>query len=151
MSTVSIWIHAVWATKFRKPLLKGDIRTIIFEHMKENARLKHIWIDHINGFIEHVHCLISMNADQSISKIIQIIKGESASWINNHQLCKERFEWQSQYYAVSVSESAVPYVRKYIRDQEKHHRTMSFEREHDVFIRTHGLQPMVIDGVSSNG
>jgi len=57
-----------------------------------------------------------------MSKIIQLIKGESSYWINKHKLCKQKFESQDEYFAVSVSESMVDKVRGYIKNQEEHHK-----------------------------
>ena len=56
----------------------------------------------------------------------QLIKGESAFWINQNRLIKGKFVWQDDYWAVSVSESHLQVVREYIRNQEEHHRTKSF-------------------------
>lgn len=79
MSHVKIWIHLVFSTKNHQPLFTKEIRYTLFEHIRENARRKDIWLDHINGYSDHIHCLISMGKDQSISKISQLIKGESSS------------------------------------------------------------------------
>jgi REP element-mobilizing transposase RayT len=71
---------------------------------------------------------------------MQLVKGESSFWINKHQLTEEKFEWQDEYYGVSVSESILPKVRKYIENQEQHHRKKSFEEEYEDFILKHGFQ-----------
>ena len=60
---------------------------------------------------------------------MQLLKGESSYWINKNRLCSEKFEWQDEYFAVSVSESLVPRVREYIKNQEDHHQTTTFARE----------------------
>ena len=134
MPFVRIWIHLVWATKNRQPLLTKDIRQKIFAHIRENASKKNIYIDFVNGYTDHVHCLISLNQEQTIAKVAQLIKGESSFWINKNNLCKENFEWQDDYFAVSVSESGVNRVREYIKNQEIHHGTKTFQQEYDEFI-----------------
>ncbi len=78
MSFTKIWIHLVWATKKREPVLLKPIRRKLFRHIWENGREKNIHIDFVNGYIDHVHVLLSLEANQSISKIAQLIKGESA-------------------------------------------------------------------------
>jgi len=140
MAYLKIWIHFVWATKSRKPLLTGDIRQKVFNHISENAKTKNIHLDFINGFTEHVHCLVSMNAKQTTAEITQLIKGESSFWINKNKLTKTKFEWQDDYYAVSVSHSAVNRVREYIKNQENHHQTKTFAQEVDEFIRKYGFE-----------
>jgi putative transposase len=103
MPYVKVWIHFVWSTKNRKPLLTGEIRRKVFRHIRENAKAKDIHIDFIGGYVDHVHCLISLGAEQTIKQIMQLIKGESSHWINQSNLCRERFGWQNDYFAVSVA------------------------------------------------
>ncbi len=134
MPHIKIWIHAVWTTKNRKPLLTKNIRYQVFQHMRENAIKKNIYLDFINGHIEHVHCLISLGTDQTISKTIGLLKGESSYWINKNKMTQAKFEWQADYFAISVSESIVDRVRTYIKNQEQHHRTKTFQEEYDEFI-----------------
>ena len=83
MPYIKVWIHFVWSTKHRIPFIKTrEIRQTIFNHIRENAKEKGIYIDFINGYTDHVHCLVSLGIDQSMSKIMQLIKGESSFWIN---------------------------------------------------------------------
>jgi len=70
---------------------------------------------------------------------MQLIKGESSFWINQNKLVPGKFEWAVEYYAVSVSESDVERVRKYIRNQEEHHRKKSWDEEVDEFVRIYGF------------
>ena len=142
MPFLKIWIHLVWATKNRRPLLTKDIRQRVFAHIRENAPLKNIYIDFVNGHIDHVHCLISLNQEQTIAKIMQLIKGESSFWINKNNLCNQKFEWQDDYFAVSVSESGVNNVREYIKNQEEHHKKKTFQEEYDEFIKKYGFEMM---------
>jgi putative transposase len=74
MAYVKIWIHAVWGTKNKEQVLTKEVRTKLFQHIKENARSKEIFIDCINGYTDHVHCLLALNADMSIAKALQLIK-----------------------------------------------------------------------------
>jgi REP element-mobilizing transposase RayT len=87
-----------------------------------------------------VHCLVSLNADQTIAKTLQLLKGESAFWINKNNLCKEHFEWQDEYFAVSVSESGINTVREYIKNQEAHHAKKTFQQEYEEFMKKYGFQ-----------
>ena len=136
MPYLKIYIHFVFSTKNRKPLLSSpELRSRVWQHIKANAKEKGIVIDHINGYNDHCHCLISLGSDQTVSKIAQLIKGESSFWINKNNLCKEKFEWQNDYFAVAVSESIIDKVRKYIRNQEEHHRYKSYEEEYQEFMK----------------
>lgn len=111
-------------------------------HMKNNAATKGIYIDHIDGYRDHVHCLVSLGPQQKIAEVVQLLKGESALWINKQQLTAEKFEWQSDYFVVSVSDSVVTSVRYYIRRQEEHHRRKSFEEEYVILIERYDFAAM---------
>ena len=134
MSFVKIWIHAVWSTKKRNKLLDKSIRKMIFRHIHENAFNNRILMESVNGYSDHIHCLFRLRNDQKISKIIQMIKGESSFWINNNHLTKAKFQWQREYYAVSVCESSLARVKLYIENQEHHHNKQTYAEEYDDFI-----------------
>lgn len=139
MSWISIWIHLVFSTKNREPYLHTmEIRKKVFIHIRENAKEKNICVDTVNGYHDHVHCLISLNKDQSISKVAQLIKGESSSWINKNKILNNHFNWQDDYWAVSVSESHLKRVRKYILEQEEHHKKVAFAEEVEDFMKKYG-------------
>jgi len=139
MSFIKIMIHCVWSTKNRVPVFSDkEIRHQLFKHILANAKEKDIFIDYIGGEKEHIHCLISLGKEQNISKIIQLMKGESAFWFNKN--FNQRLEWQDDYFAVSVSESVVPKVREYIQNQEEHHKKKSYNDEYEEFIRLYGFE-----------
>jgi len=121
MSWVRVYIHIVFTTKNREPFLNSvELRKQVFQHIKQNALDKDIWLDCVNGYSEHAHCLISLKRDQTISKVVQLIKGESSFWVNKNKLTENYFMWQDDYWAVGVSESQVERVRRYIHNQEIH-------------------------------
>ena len=141
MSFVKVYIHFVWSTKNREPFLNSkDLREKVWHHIVSNAKEKGIFIDFINGYTDHCHCLISLCGDQTIQKIIQLIKGESSFWINQQKLTKTKFQWQDEFFAVSVSESMIDKVREYIKNQEEHHKHKSFSEEYNDFIVKFGVQ-----------
>lgn len=140
MSFVKIWIHSVWGTKNREPLLTKNIRSELFRHIKDNAEKKDIYLDFINGHFDHVHCLLALNADTSVSKTIQLLKGESSFWINGSKLINTKFEWADEYFAVSVSESMIDKVRDYIKNQEEHHKKITFNDEYNDFLKKYSFK-----------
>ncbi len=141
MPHVSVYIHFVWSTKNRVPHLKNKaIRDAMWLHIKDNGKRKGIFIDFVNGHQEHCHCLVSLGTEQTISKVMQLIKGESAYWFNKENLIKEKLEWQDEYFAVSVSQSQLNKVREYIKNQEEHHNKKTFQQECDEFIEKYGFQ-----------
>ena len=142
MSFVRIWVHLVFGTKNREPLLLGEIRNKIIQHILENARSKEIFIDIINGHTEHLHCLISLGNEQNIAKVVNLIKGESSYWVNKNKITKTKFEWADEYFAVSIGESNLEQVRNYIRNQVEHHKKKSFSEEYDEFIVKYGFKKL---------
>lgn len=143
MPYIKVWIHYVWSTKNREPILTNNFRDLLFDHIKHNARIKNIYLDRINGYFDHVHCLVSLGSDQTIERIAQLIKGESAFWFNNKSgFNTSRLEWQDEYFAISVSESVLNRVRAYIDNQVKHHQKKTFGEEYDDFIKKYGFQKL---------
>ena len=158
MSFIKVYIHFVWSTKNRTPFLATrEIRETVWNHIRKNAKEKGIHIDFINGYEDHCHCLVSLGMDQTIQKVMQLIKGESSFWINKQGILSqsslgsskvspslvgeiEKFQWQDEYFAVSVSESILDRVRNYIKNQEQHHSKKSFDEEYDEFIIKYGFQ-----------
>ena len=142
MSFVKIWVHLVFSTKKRQPFLKKEIRTKMIKHIIENCKEKGIFLQAINGYDDHLHCLISLGKEQSIAKVSQLIKGESSFWLNNQKLLLDKFQWQDDYYAVSVSESHVQKVINYIKNQEIHHSKIPFEEEIEKFVERYGFEKL---------
>ena len=143
MPFIKVYIHFVWSTKNRIPFLDSlELREKVWNHIKDNGKKKGIFIDFVNGHEDHCHCLVSLGSDQTIEKVMQLIKGESACWINKESLTKQKFEWQDEYFAVSVSESGINNVREYIKNQDEHHKKKTFQEEYDEFIKKYGFKIM---------
>lgn len=148
MPFINSWIHFVWSTKNRLPYLKKEILNKMIFHIKDYGVNKDIYIDFVNGHFDHIHMLVSMKADQSISEIAQKIKGESSYWINKNSLTEIKFGWQNEYYAVSISSGDIHEVREYIRNQEKHHKNKTYDEEieelqRDFNFHCSGFKPNV--------
>jgi REP element-mobilizing transposase RayT len=141
MAYVKVLIHAVWGTKNRESVIAQHLRSEILLHIKENAASKEIFIDTLNSQPDHIHCLFYLNADMSVAKAINLIKGESSFWINKQKLLKAKFEWADEYFAASVSESQKDKVRAYILNQDEHHRKLSFAEEYNKFLESYGYTP----------
>jgi len=139
MAFVKIWIHAVWGTKNREPVLENGILESVCSHIKTNGKLKGIFIECVNGSSDHLHCLMLLNADTSISKQMQLIKGESSFWINKNKIIKGHFEWADEYFASSVSEDKLDIVRVYIVNQQEHHKKITFKDEYEKFLKHFGF------------
>lgn len=111
----------------------------MWDHIAENAKVKGLHTINVGGYIDHCHCLMTMTHDQSISKIAQLLKGESSHWINKaglllNNLQNEKFEWQNDYFVESVSPRLLSSIQNYIISQEIHHRVPGFRDEYDDYL-----------------
>ena len=140
MPWIKVWIHFVWTTANHEPWLSDEIRPAVLQHIRENARKKGIFIDMINGYLDHVHCLISLGSNQTLEDIVRLIKGESSHWINHNHLTSTKFRWQKEYFAVSVNPAGLNPVRRYIANQEEHHHTSDFKQEFADFLKRAGFE-----------
>lgn len=135
MPFVNVWVHSIWSTKNRQPLLDRAVRLEIFNHIFENGWKKGLGMARVNGYFEHVHALFSMSNDVPISKTIQLLKGESSYWINKNSLIKAQLEWQDEYFIKSVSPENLRDTCQYIDNQEEHHRQTTFQEEYEKLIK----------------
>lgn len=134
-----IWIHAIWATKNRAPLIDQSIEKTVYQFISEQLRGIGCPVRIINGMPDHIHCLFLLNPQKSIAEVIKQIKGSSSHYINQSELIAEKFAWQTGYAAYSVFESVVEKVFQYIRNQKSHHQKKAFQQEYDEFIKLYGL------------
>ena len=135
MSAVKILVHLVWTTKNRFPFLVPEIRQDVFSHIKQNAYSKNIDLIEINGYLDHVHCLVNLSHNQSVGKIAQLMKGESSYWVNNNRIINDDvFQWQSEYFAESIGIREKSKISGYIRKQEIHHSEGSANRLRELHL-----------------
>ena len=140
MPYIKVMIHLIWSTKNREPIITSALKTHLLQHIKGNSRQKDIFIDALNCVADHIHILVSLGTEQTISKTVMLLKGESSFWINKQNLLKHKFEWQDEYIALSISQSGLEKVRAYIASQEEHHRKITFSEEYEKFLKAHDFE-----------
>ena len=133
------WLHIVWATIERRPLLPKSAAAKLSEHLHDYAKEKGIYmkINFVNA--DHTHVLIDLPASKAMDEVVQLLKGESSHWVNENNLISGKFGWQRGYGAFSVSHSGVDDVCGYIANQEEHHRKKTFTDELKQFVERYGL------------
>jgi putative transposase len=132
-------VHAILSTKGRSPSLDPDVRTRLFPYMGGVLREIGAALLLINGPDDHVHLLTGLPATLAVAEAMRIVKSNSSKWIHEQWPGKADFAWQSGYGAFSVSQSNLEAVRRYIAEQEEHHKSMSFQEEFLAFLKRHGL------------
>ena len=100
-----IWIHSIWSTKERAPLIELPKESIIHDLMKNEFLDQGCRVEIINGMPDHVHSLFLLNLKKAVSDIIKQVKGTSSHEINGQNVLKYKFSWQTGFAAYSVSES----------------------------------------------
>ncbi|WP_337866311.1 IS200/IS605 family transposase [Ignavibacterium sp.] len=140
-SLTKIWIHIIFGTKDRFPLIDQSFEEQLYNHIR--TLLENDFdckVNVINGTADHIHILLLLNQNYSIAEIVKNIKGNSSHWINQNKFLKNKFAWQTGYGAFSVSESMIGDVRKYILNQKVRHKKMSFAEEYKRFAEKYGLK-----------
>jgi REP element-mobilizing transposase RayT len=89
----------------------------------------------INGMADHIHLFIGLHPTQSISNLMQVVKGESSEWINTKGFVNGKFQWQEGYGAFSYGHSQVSQVYNYILNQKEHHKKRSFLEEYTELLQ----------------
>ncbi len=137
MSYTNLLYHIVYATKGRAPLITRTLRPRLHEYLGGTVRgLGGIALE-INGTNDHVHVLARVRPTISVSEFLSKLKSGSSGWAKRQT--NGRFGWQARFGAFTVSESQVERVRRYIRNQEAHHRRQSFEEELKALLRAHRI------------
>lgn len=138
-SLAVLHLHLIFSTKDRTPFLFSGIREALHSYLA--GVLKEIGCHPIiiNSMDEHIHLLFDLGRTVAISQVVESLKTGSSKWLKTRDPKLAHFAWQSGYGAFAVSESNVPAVLEYIRDQAEHHQTRTFQDEYRVFLERHGL------------
>ena len=135
-----VWLHLIWATLERRPLLSKPAAVNVSGYLTQYAQEKGIYmkINFVNS--DHVHVLIDLPTSLCIEDTMQLFKGSSSHWTNENNLVPGKFGWGRGYGVFSVSQSGVAEVARYIAEQEEHHRTQSFVDELRLFVKRYELE-----------
>jgi putative transposase len=128
-------IQFVFAVKYRDGLIHASFKEELYQYIAGIIKHHNHKLLAINGTSDHIHIFIGMRPTQSISDLMQDIKGSSSKWLNEKKFLRVKFEWQEGYGAFSYSKSHVKTVIEYIKNQEKHHAVKSFREEYLEFLK----------------
>ncbi|KPA14365.1 Transposase IS200-like protein [Candidatus Magnetomorum sp. HK-1] len=131
---ISAYMHYIFSTKNRLPLIDPKIQKRLWAYMSGTAKRHNMKAIAIGGVIDHAHILLYLPATITISKAIQLIKGSSSKWIKDNYEHLQNFSWQEGYGAFSVNISLVQDTIKYINRQEQHHKQQSYQDEFIMFL-----------------
>ncbi|HKV13209.1 MAG TPA: IS200/IS605 family transposase [Thermoanaerobaculia bacterium] len=138
-SLTNLLYHIVFSTKERIPLIQDHLRESLYEYIGGILRAQRGILLEIGGMPDHVHLLVKLKADLAVATAVRLIKANSSGWVNENRKIQGRFEWQAGYFGVSVSESKVADVRRYIQTQQEHHAKISFRDELIQLLQKHRI------------
>ena len=129
-----LYIQFVFAVKYRAAVIDALWKDELYKYITGIVQKQKHKLIAMNGMPDHVHILVGLHPSQSISELLQDIKGSSSKWINEKGFVKGKFEWQAGYGAFSYSKSHLKNVIRYIEHQEEHHAKKSFREEYVEFL-----------------
>lgn len=132
-------IHTVFAVENRLSLIGQAWDTRLYEYIAGIIRSNNHKTLIVNGMPDHVHAVFGLRPNQSISDLMEVVKGSSSKWINENYLAKGKFNWQKGYGAFSYSKSQLPALIRYVQNQKEHHRKKLFIDEYVEILEKFGI------------
>lgn len=128
------FFHLIWSTKDRQPFIHAKLQSRLYPYMGGIIRSLDGSLLEIGGMSDHVHLLVYLTNLDQYSHFIRDVKAHSSLWIHKNFPKLEKFAWQEGFASLTVSYSSLEKVKHYIRNQEEHHKTMTFEEEYRKFL-----------------
>lgn len=139
-SLAKVYLHIVFSTKNRLPVLADPWRDDLFHVLGGTANQLGCQSLTVGGMADHVHLLLQLGRTISIADAIGKIKSTSSLWVNQTHPGPTPFHWQIGYAVFSVSQSNLESVRKYVQNQEAHHSQHSFQEELREWLRRYEIE-----------
>jgi REP element-mobilizing transposase RayT len=139
-SLAKVYVHAIFSTRNREPLLAAEWRDDIFSVLGGAANHFQCQSLIVGGVADHVHLLFQLGRTIALAEAINRIKSASSRWIGRMHPEIGQFHWQAGYGAFSVSQSNVEAVRAYVQDQPEHHKKLSFQDELRQWLRRYEIE-----------
>jgi putative transposase len=129
-------MHVVFSTKHRQKTISKPMKERLWSYAAGICQKRDMFVHAIGGMEDHIHLLMQVPSMLLVPKAINAVKVNSSRWVSGFA---GSFSWQEGYGAFSVSKSNVARVLRYIRDQERHHKKMTFEQEFIAMLEKHGM------------
>ena len=139
-SLSKIIVHIIFSTKDRFEFLTDEkIKQKTHSYLAGILNKRGATCILVDGTSNHVHILCLQSKKELIGKTIGEVKRTSTLWLKDKNPLLSKFHWQSGYGVFSVSESNVEIVKKYILNQEEHHKISSFKDEFRSFLKKYNI------------
>lgn len=130
-----LYIQIVFAVKGRQNLISQKRKDEIYKYITGIIANQKQKLIAINGMPDHIHILVGIKPNISLSDLVRDIKSSSSKFINEQKWISGKFEWQNGFGAFSYGHSQLNNVIKYIENQEEHHKTKTFKEEYIAFLK----------------
>ena len=135
-----IYVHLIFSTKNRVPLITDDIKDELFNYLGGVCKNLECNPLQIVGYRDHVHILCLLSKKMTLVKLLEEVKSSSSKWIKTKDEKFSNFYWQSGYGAFSVNPTKIDVVKKYIQNQEEHHKVKNFQDEYRAFLKKYKVE-----------
>jgi REP element-mobilizing transposase RayT len=136
---LSLHYHLVFSTKDREALIGATWRSRLHQYLGGAVNGLGGESEGVGGTTDHVHLLVELRATHLLADFMRELKKSSSKWVHE-EISQKNFAWQEGYAAFTVSASAVDEVRRYIENQEEHHRERSFREELKIMLQRSGVK-----------
>jgi putative transposase len=130
-------VHIVFSTKERRKIIPRDMKERVWSYIAGICKQEKIFVHAVGGMEDHVHLLLQIPPTMTLAEAVRTVKSNSSSWMKQEI---KKFAWQEGYGGFSVSKSQIPVVVRYIKNQERHHKKMSFEDEFLALLEKHEIE-----------
>ena len=134
-SLASNYIHIIFSTKHRQPLITESIQNELFHYLGGTCNEMGCQSISVGGYLDHVHILCALSKKIALMKLLQEVKSNSSGWIKTRGREFEEFFWQDGYGAFSVGYKDLEKVTDYISNQKEHHQKMGFQEEFRIALK----------------
>lgn len=131
--------HTIFSTKGRRRLVTTALKDRLYAYMTQIVNDEFGYVLRINGTEDHVHLLVDLKTTTMPATMLRVVKSHSSKWVHETFPTMRTFAWQSGYGIFSVSQSQRDPVIEYIKGQEAHHRTKSFQEEFLEFLERYNI------------
>lgn len=138
-SLVKNYVHIVFSTKYRQPLITEEIEKELYNYMLEICRRLNCDPIIIGGFTDHIHILCKLSTRIPLMKLLEEVKAHSSKWIKTKGIEFANFYWQNGYGAFSVTPSDMDRLINYIKNQKQHHSKSTFQNEYRLILKKYDM------------
>jgi len=138
-SFTNLLVHVIFSTDHRRAVIDSELNARLCPYLGGIIRDQGSFPVQVNAVTDHAHLLAQVPATIAVADLVRLVKANSSKWIHESFPNKGSFAWQTGYAAFSVSQSNRGEVVEYIRNQESHHRKMTFKEELIAYLKKNNI------------